>query len=274
MASVLDKTELLMVRMLDDWTDTLTVSLASPYPPGSNLNTLDDYIASWRVQVSDNVQTVTRTPGSGQPSDCTPWTSISLKYLSAPMDIPSGTDTVTSAVTGEFAKETISGVTYPVMTGGPGITTLTGTFSGAYTKILFPCDRVQWLQDDGYGEDQQQKLEQNTSPNEDGLTDMLLSPDFPKRLPDGGHYDHLTEFRPDPTQFVTLTYTIVVNLVLDGVPVVETHTLTHKVENNPLRNPTLCRTLVEKQTDPVKRQTKYNTGRGREGYDPFELKEA
>ena len=103
---------------------------------------------------------------------------------------------------------------------------------------------------------------------------MLLSPDFPKRLPDGGHYDHLTEFRPDPTQFVTLTYTIVVNLVLDGVPVVETHTLTHKVENNPLRNPTLCRTLVENQTDPVKRQTKYNTGRGREGYDPFELKEA
>ena len=117
--------------MLDDWTDTLTVSLVSPYPPGTNLNTLDDYIASWRVQVSDNVQTVTRTPGTGQPSDCSPWTSISLKYLAAPMEIPSGTDTVTSAVTGEFATETISGVTYPVMTGGPGIVTLTGTFSGA-----------------------------------------------------------------------------------------------------------------------------------------------
>lgn len=273
MASVLDKTQLMMVRMLDNWTDTLTVSLVSPYPPGVDMNPVNDYIASWRVQVSDNVQTVTRTPGTGQPSDCSPWSSISLKYLTAPMTIPSGTDTVTSSVTGEFSTTTIPGVTYPVMTGGPGIVTLTGTFSGAYTKILFPCDRMQWLQDDQYGEDQQQKLEQNASPNDEGLTDMLLSPDFPKKLPDGGHYDHLTEYRPDPTQFVILTYTIVVNLVLDGVPVVETHVLTHKVENNPLRNPTLCRTLVKKQTDPVKAMTKYDRGYGRDSYDPFKIQE-
>lgn len=255
-----------MVRMLDDWTDTLTVSLTGGYPPGTNLNPLDDYIASWRVQVSDDVQTVIRTPGTGQPSDCTPWTNISLKYLAAPMTIADG------GTEGKFSSTIIPGVTYPVMTGGPGITTLTGTFTGAYTKILFPCDRMQWLSDNNFGEDQQEKLEQDVSPNDAGLIDMMFSPDFPKEVDIGGHYDHLTEFRPDPTQFVTLTYTIVVNLVLDGVPVVETHTLTHKVENNPLRNPDVCRTLVEKQSDPKKMMTKYERGYGRDAYDPFEFK--
>ena len=258
-ASVVDKTELSMVRCLEGWSDTITVSLVAPYPPGVNQLPIDDYIASWRVQLDDISKTVLRTPGPGYPSDCNAWESISLTYLNKPMTIAiDGSDNEFV----EWETETIPGVTYPNMVGGPGVTTLTGTFSGAYTLICFPCNRMKYLDNGGYGEDGQTVIRSDVTADDNGLNDFLIGK-CPKI------YDHVTEYRPDPTQYITLTYTIYVYLVLDAIPVVETHTITQIVENNPSRHGDIISTLVKKQRPNIDIQNRDQWGVNRDGYNPF-----
>lgn len=245
-----DKNILATVRMYDSWSDTITVSVANM--PDGGLYPIT--ITNWRVEESITAKTVERVPGSGYPNDCNVWKTASTSILSLPMKTFLGKET-----------KVIAGVTYPEIQGaGPG------TFSGEYTKILFPCDKSRYI--DGNTTDE---ILISPSPfsDESGLKDWT------ELVPE--KYDALTAYMPDPTHDCTLTYHIYVYYtggIIPGIPGdpetgtpetppftipsgVEIHTVTQKVLNNTDANAETLRWLQSKQRTLNEQQALYKTGR-------------
>ena len=246
--TVLNKASLTKVRCLDTFEETLTVSL-NP----STTNSSTDYIVGWRVQTADTFTTSTppeefwvkRSPGPGYPTDCKAWTKISLAMLKKPQS--AYTEPGPNKV--DLGTTMISGVTYPdVSAGNTNSDQLSGTFSGAYTRILFPCDKLTYI--DG-GEDEQFVVEQAKTANDKGLLNFFSN------VPD--KYDHIIQYRPDPTQFVTLEYDIRVNVVVAGVQHVEHLTLTHMVDSNTNGQTEILRNLMDRQRTDAEFDAKYST---------------
>lgn len=250
-----DKNILLQARLHESWADTINVGITLspiglPWPIT---------IVECRVEFDDFAKTVIRAPGSGQPGDCDAWTEGSVSILSKPMKILDPDNDTTKV---------IPGVTYPVTVGaGPGLGT-TMPFSGTYTKILFPCDRVEWLDGNTTSEN---IVESHPYADEKGLE--LIYDNVPKS------YDHLTEFRPDPTHDVTLTYHI--HVVYQGgtygvPPVVvpngyEIHTITQKVLNNPDDNVKIIKYLLNREIGLEEQQAKYGFGDGDPKYEQYKI---
>lgn len=255
----IDKDILITVRMYDSWTDTLTVSVA-PQPAGGFWPIT---ITGWRVEESDSAKTVTRVPGSGYPGDCNAWTTASTSILSTPMKTYLGKET-----------KVIAGITYPEVTGAGA-----GAFSGEYTKILFPCDKSRYI-------DNNTTDEVLISPSP--FSDTSGLEDWTELVPE--KYDALTAYIPDPTHDCTLTYHIYVYYTggfIAGVPPdpevpgdtgtdpltipdgFEVHEVTQKVLNNTDNNAETLRWLQSKQRSLGEQQALYKTGRGNPEYDPY-----
>lgn len=176
----IDKNVLNTVRMHDSWSDSIVVSVAQdeyqrPYPIT---------ISECRVEFDNEAKTVLRAPGSGQPGDCKAWTEGSVKILAKEMKILDLENDST---------QVISGITYPLINAAG-----TMTFSGQYTKVVFPCDRIEYLDD---FKSDPNVVTSHPYADEEG-TESLYVEKLPKE------WDHLTEFRPDPTHDCTLTYHI------------------------------------------------------------------
>ena len=259
--SLINKEKLTKIRCLDSFSESLTVSL------DSNEVQPNDYIVGWRVQTADDYSGlggsdptanfwVTREPGAGYPADCNGWKQIYLKVLNTPQetyDQPAADSTV-------LGKQTVGGVSYPSPTGGPTITTLSGTFSGAYTRICFPCDRIKFLND---GSEIPEVLTVGVSGKPEDLTNLTAG------IPD--KFDHVLEYRPDPSEHVVLTYKIMVNMMINNQAVTEFHDLTHQVDGNNDGQVEITRSLVGMQRTSEEMASKYNLGTSYPGFDPLSM---
>lgn len=249
--TTLNKTELTKIKILEQFSESVTVSL------DSNTTSSGDYIVSWRVQTTDSLEGVagtvpsdnfwvTRVPGTGYPSDCGGWTQMALEYLKLPQQTYQQPTLARPDILG---TKLATGVTYPNVTGGSGQTSLSGTFAGEYTRIIFPCDRITYL-------------DNNTT------TPIVLKPlpnissvkqpaeqNFMTKVPD--KYDHIIEFRPDPTEWVDLTYKLKINLMVGGNPETEYQTLTHRLLPSTDGSGEILRHLIGRQRTKEEMDAKY-----------------
>jgi len=257
--TLVDKNLLSTVRLHDSWSDVIVVSIA-PSPLGTPWPIT---IIEARVEFDNFAKTVIRAPGSGQPGDCKAWTEGSVDILSKEMKILDPDNDSTKV---------ISGVTYPIIFAPGGM-----TFSGQYTKVLFPCDKVEYLDDNTTDAN---IVEAHPYADEEGTKSLYI-----EKLPSS--YDHLTEFRPDPTHDVTLTYHI--HVVYQGgffpgdpangiAPITipsgyEIHTITQKVLNNPDDNVPIINYLLRKEIGVTAQQEKYGWGEEDPKYKAYSLYE-
>ena len=246
----LNKTELTKIKILEQFSESFTVSL------DSTTTTSGDYIVDWRFQTTDSLDGVAgtpsdnfwvrRLPGTGYPSDCGGWTQISLKYLKLEQNTYAQPTIARPDILGTRIS---SGVTYPEPTGGVGQTSLSGTISGEYTRLMFPCDRIIYLDNDTTDQIVI-KLPANIS----SVTQRNLQ-NIMEKVPD--KYDHIIEYRPDPTEFIDLTYKIKINLMISGAPETEYQTLTHRLLPNTDGSSEILRNLVNRQRTKEEMDAKY-----------------
>lgn len=248
--TTLNKTELTKIKILEQFSESVTVSL------DSNTTSSGDYIVDWRFQTTDSLDGVagspsanfyvTRLPGTGYPTDCGGWTRISLKYLKLPQKTYQQPTIARPDVLGIRLS---SGVTYPEPTGGSGQTSLSGTISGEYTRIVFPCDRITYLDNNSTD-----PIILTPPPNISSVTQPSQQ-NFMEAVPD--KYDHISEFRLDPTEFVDLTYKLKINLMIGGNPETEYQTLTHRLLPNTDGSSEILRHLIGRQRTKEEMDAKY-----------------
>lgn len=267
--TLVDKNILNTVRMHDSWSDSVVVSIATD----SNGRPYPITITECRVEFDNEARTVLRAPGSGQPGDCKAWTEGSVKILAKEMKILDLENDSTKV---------IDGITYPLINSAG-----TMTFSGQYTKVLFPCDRIGYLDDF--------KSDENVVTSHPYADEQGTESLYVEKLP--SEWDHLTEFRPDPTHDCTLTYHIHViytggsyatipptaddpNTPEDetdpGIPGYtiangyEIHTITQKVLNNHDDNIKIMRHLLSKERGQSAMQEKYKYSNTHSDYEQYD----
>lgn len=270
--TTIDKNVLVTARLHESWSDAVVTAVATNPDNGREYPIT---IIECRVEFDDFAKTVIRTPGSGYPGDCNGWTEGSVSILSKEMKILD-VDNDTTRV--------IPGVSYPVITSAGSM-----GFTGAYTKVLFPCDRIEYLDDNTTDAN---VVTSHPYADEEGLENVY------DNIPQS--YDHLTEFRPDPTHDVTLTYHIHVvyqggtepgdpavpddpNTPEDetdpGTPGItipdgyEIHTVTQKVLNNPDDNVKILKYLLTKEIGVEAQQAKYGFGDKDPNYEEYKIPE-
>jgi hypothetical protein len=266
-----DKTLLNTVRLHDSWSDSIVVSVA--INPATENVPYPITITECRVEFDDDARTVLRAPGSGQPGDCSAWTEASLKILAKEMKILD---------IDRDSTKVISGITYPNITAAGSM-----VFSGQYTKVVFPCDRIGYLDDF--------KEEENVVTSHPYADELGTESLYVDKIPN--EWDHLTEFRPDPTHDCTLTYHIHVIYqggiyagvggvaddpntpedesvpsipgitILDGY---EIHTITQKVLNNHDDNIKIMRHLISKERGQDVMEEKYKYGTKHSDYEQYD----
>lgn len=257
--TTLNKTELTKIKIMEQFSETVTVSLDS-----NTTNSSTDYIVDWRVQTTDSLDGVvgtpsanfwvTRVPGTGYPTDCGGWSKIGLKYLKLAQRTY---QQPTIARPDILSSRLVPGVTYPEVTGGSGQTSLSGTFSGEYTRIVFPCDRITYLDNNTT-----EPIVLTPAPNISSVAQPQKQ-NFMDQVPE--KYDHIVEFRPDPTEWVDLTYSLKINLMIGGNPETEFQTLTHRLLPNTDGSSEILRHLVLRGRTQEEMDAKYEE----EQYTPW-----